>query len=57
MKSIEQILEENKKFKHLFEIVYYQKHNLVNWKLIGADTVEQAIKKARVKPIEIIQHS
>lgn len=56
MKSIEEILKENRKYKHLYEIAYYQRHNLINSKLIGADTVEQAIKKSRVKPIEIFQH-
>ena len=41
MKSIETILKENKKDKHLYEVQYYQK---------------QAVKKARVKAIGIFKH-
>ena len=57
MKSIETILNENKKYKHLYEIQYFQKPRLIAWKTIGADTKQQAIKKARVKNIiDIVKH-
>lgn len=57
MESIESILKRNKKYKHLWEIVYYQKPRLIAWKLIGADTANQAIKKSRIKSIiDVIQH-
>lgn len=58
MQSIETILKENKKYQHLWEIVYYKKPRLIAWKLIGADTAQQAIKKSRIKNIiDVIQHN
>jgi hypothetical protein len=56
MKSVDAILKENKKYKHLYEVQYYQKPHLIAYKTIGADNQKQAVKKARVKAIGIFKH-
>jgi hypothetical protein len=56
MKSIEMILKENAKYKHLYEIQYFNNSNLIDYKTVGADNQKEAIKKAGVKAIGIFKH-
>ena len=57
MKSIEILLSELKKAnkKYIYEVDYYQRKNLINYKIIYADNAAEAIKKARVKNIIDLQ--
>lgn len=49
-----QQLKQSKK-KYIFEIDYYRYKNLINWKIVFANDVNEAIKKAKVKNIIDIQ--